>query len=87
MSYTNLRSDYQSRSACSGWRFCVEYQMKFSAQCPYWIGHKDVKNRILGDLLFEKWHKRPKSAYKLYWRTHPTEYEAANARYKKRITK
>ena len=49
-----------------------------TGQCPYWFRHADEQNRILGDLLFDKWQKRPSSAYALYWRLHPSEYAAAN---------
>lgn len=87
MAYTNLKTDYQNRTAASGWRFCIEYRMKFAAQCPYWLAHRDIKNRSIGELLFEKWNRRPQRAYKLYWRTHPGEYEAANNLFKQRRNK
>ena len=78
MAYTSLRSDYQPRTAIGGWRFALKHMFK-NGPCPYNLGHRAVQQRLLGDLLFEKWHKRPNSAYKLYWRTHPTELKATES--------
>ena len=78
--------DYQCRTADpSGLRFSIT-RMRW-ASCPYWLGHRALKNRLLGELLFDKWNKRPTSAYKLYWRTHPGEYEASCEYYKKKRSK
>ena len=71
------------RDKVRGIQYCIKYMMKKPAQCPFWFGHRAVQNRLLGDLLFEKWHKRPQSAYKLYWVHHPDEYEKANKAWKK----
>jgi hypothetical protein len=74
--------DYQCRTADPhNLRFAITH-MRW-ATCPYWIGHARYKNRLLGDLLFEKWNKRPQSAYKLYWRLHPDEYLGSKEVYKK----
>lgn len=77
MQYINLRREYQSRTAWGGWRFALKYQFK-NGPCPYNIAHRSVQKRLLNDLLFEKWHRRPQSAYKLYWRTHPEELKASD---------
>ena len=73
--YTPYRltpSNYQCRTADPmGLRFAITH-MRW-ASCPYHLAHRKIKNRLLGDLLFDKWHKRPTGAYKLYWRTHPKE--------------
>jgi hypothetical protein len=61
----------------SGVRYLIK-RSRMAAQCPYWQGHARYMNRTGGHLLFNKWNKRPTSAYKLYWRLHPDEYEAAN---------
>ncbi len=82
MTYINLRREYHSRTAWNGWRFALKYQFK-NGPCPYHLAHRNIKNRLLGDLLFEKWNKRPSSAYKLYWRMHPAELEVYNNRKKK----
>lgn len=84
MAYANLKTDYQNRTAISGWRFCIEYQMKFAATCPFWFGHRKIKNRLLGELLFQKWNKRPRTSYKLYWRLHPYEYEQSKKFFRKK---
>lgn len=83
--YTPYRltpTNYQSRTAdpC-GLRFAITH-MRW-ASCPYHLVHREIKGRLLGDLLFEKWHKRPSSAYKLYWRMHPEEERAVSDFYKK----
>jgi len=83
MPYTPLKRDYQMRSAMGGWRFTLKHRFK-NGPCPYWRGHAGIKRRLLNNLLFEKWLKRPQSAYKLYWRLHPEEFKAANEWYKTR---
>lgn len=70
-------------SKFSGTRYVVKYMMTRPASCPYWLGHAESQNRLLGDLLFDKWNKRPNTAYKLYWHLHPKEYTAANQFYKR----
>ena len=83
--------NYQCRTADpSGMRFSITH-MRW-ASCPYHNVHAKLQGRLLGSLLFDKWNKRPNSAYKLYWRTHSAEEAAveayyANQRAKKRITK
>lgn len=84
MAYISLRRDYQNRTATSGWRFAIKHLFK-NGSCPYNLGHCAVQNRLLGDLLFEKWNKRPGSAHKLYWRTHPTELEATESQWRKNM--
>ena len=72
--------DYQNRTAApDNLRFAITH-MRW-ASCPYHLVHRDIKNRILSDLLFDKWHKRPSSAYKLYWRLHPDEVKAVEDYY------
>jgi len=78
MSYTALKRDYQYRTAMGGWRFILAHH-RFAC-CPYWNAHREFKNRLLGDLLFEKWQKRPATAYKLYWRMHPEEAKIGKSR-------
>ena len=73
---------YQCRTADpTGLRFAVT-RMRW-ASCPYHLVHREIKGRLLGNLLFEKWIKRPNSAYKLYWRTHPKEEQAVDDYYNK----
>lgn len=75
--------NYQCRTADPmGLRFAL-IRMRW-ASCPYHVGHAAIKKRLLNDLLFEKWNKRPQTAYKLYWRTHPGEYEASCKYWKKK---
>lgn len=59
----------------AGTRYIIENIMKNAGACPYWIGHSIVQNRLFGDLLFEKWCKRPSKSYNLYWKLHPKELE------------
>jgi len=59
----------------AGTRYIIENIMKNSSPCPYWIGHIIFQKRLLSNLLFEKWYKRPQASYRLYWRLHPEEYE------------
>lgn len=74
--------NYQSRTADpKGLRFAIQ-RMRW-VTCPYHRVHAKIKGRLLGDLLFEKWHKRPTSAYKLYWRLHPKEEQAVTDYYNK----
>lgn len=65
-------------SKFTGMRYVFDNMFNRPGQCPYWIGHRYIKGRILGDLLFDKWNKRPNTAYKLYWYLHPEEYAKAN---------
>jgi hypothetical protein len=62
-----------NRNRISGVVYALRCAEKNYCPCPYWNGHRDKMNRLLGDLLFDKWYKRPNSAYKLYWRMHPNE--------------
>ena len=73
--------NYQCRTAdpC-GLRFAIT--RKRWASCPYHMVHREIKGRLHGELLFDKWNKRPASAYKLYWRLHPAEEAAIDAYYK-----
>jgi hypothetical protein len=64
----------------SGNRFWdnIYKRRKFRAMCPYWNGHSFIKQRLLSELLFQKWIKRPNKSYILYWKMHPQEYYMAN---------
>lgn len=79
--YRLTPTNYQCRTADPhGMRFAIT-KMRW-VSCPYNMLHAEIKGRLLGDLLFDKWNKRPNSAYKLYWRTHPGEEQAISEYYK-----
>jgi len=59
----------------AGSRYIIQNIMKNARPCPYWIAHSIVQNRLFGDLLFEKWCKRPSKSYNLYWKLHSEEYK------------
>ena len=61
----------------SGWRFLCAGRRQ-SGQTPYWENHARLKNRLMGDQLFDKWCKLPNRALALYWRLHPDEALASN---------
>jgi hypothetical protein len=66
----------------AGTRFIINNIMNHSGCCPYWNSHREVQNRLLGKLLFDKWYKRPSSSYKLYWKQHPEELKKIEEYYK-----
>lgn len=70
-------------SKFSGGRFWQRHRMQTDS-CPYNIAHCLVQKRLLNDLLFEKWQKRPNRAYALYWRMHSKEAQAVSDVWKAR---
>jgi hypothetical protein len=65
----------------TGFRFLLRMNT-VTAQTPYWNMHKQVQKRIFGNLLFDKWYKRPQASYKLYWKQHKHEVQKIDRLYR-----
>jgi len=53
-------------------------------QCPGHIAHGLVIGERRAEILFDHYQKRPRIAYRVYWRMHPEELRLVQEIYKKK---